>query len=163
MCLPELSIGTLCDADLRGGAMASRSPPVEGRNNWILGGAVSDDDSPGLGEIIRRVSDELLDAQAARRASGREAVFEVSALDIELNFVVTRSRLGRGGIDLKIVSAGGEMQYESQQVQKVTVRLAAPAERPESATYDFYDPAPPVRPRRDFSGGPAAPPSDDAT
>ncbi|WP_126349481.1 trypco2 family protein [Kocuria rosea] len=109
-----------------------------------------DTSEPSLKDIIRRVSNELLESQEERRQFGEAAVFEVASLDIELNFVVTESKSGNLGMDLKVVSAGGNRHYEEQQVQRLVLHLTAPKHQDNAdQTYPFYDDkAMPVRPRR---------------
>ena len=111
-----------------------------------------DAEDPSLKDIIRRISAELIESQDERRRSGEAAVFEVSSLDIELNFVVTNSRSGNLGMDLKVVKGGGERRYDEQQVQRLVLHLTAPnAGHKADGTYSYYDEAPPVRPRRAWS------------
>lgn len=76
-------------------------------------------------ELIRRVQTELLESKKQRDAAGQEALFAVDSMTIEVNFVVTRSGAGKGGLDFKIITAGGEKSYENQQVQKITLNLKA--------------------------------------
>ena len=49
-------------------------------------------------ELIQKISDDLLASERERVADARRAVFEVADLTIELSFVATRSRQGRGGV-----------------------------------------------------------------
>ena len=108
-------------------------------------------DEPLIGDIIARVSEELLASQQARRADGRPAIFEVASLEIELNFTVTESKSGQGGLDLKVISVGGERKYDQQQVQRIVVHLAAAADSDDDGTDPFFDQATRVRPRRSFT------------
>ena len=123
------------------------------RIDWV--GVPTQDDGmdtwePDLAAIIRKISDELLESQDQRIREGRPAVFRVGSLDVELNFVVTRSRTGSGGIDLRVVTLGGELASETQHVQKVTVHLDAGGTASPLA----------VAPREDASAAPGTYPLD---
>jgi hypothetical protein len=58
-----------------------------------------------LKNLIRAVSDELTASREERLAENQPAIWEVSELTIEANFVVTNSGGGGGGFDLKILKA----------------------------------------------------------
>jgi NTP-dependent ternary system trypsin peptidase co-occuring protein len=114
---------------------------------------VSDDDIT-VKDLIQKISDDLLASERERVADTRRAVFEVAELTIELSFVATRSRQGRGGVDLKVISSGGELAREDARTQRMTLRLVAARDNPvqlDEAGDDFapldYDRALPVRPR----------------
>lgn len=75
--------------------------------------------------LIRAVSDELIASRIERQVAGQPAVFEIKDLTIEVSFVVTESAGGGGGFDLKVVKADGNVKYEREQVQKITLTLRA--------------------------------------
>lgn len=103
-----------------------------------------------LRELIRTISDELIASRDERVASGRPPVFEVDALDIEVGVVVTRSRTGSGGIDLKVVRGDAERSYENQAVQRVTLHLRAADLSAVPEEFTDFDATTPLRPRRAF-------------
>lgn len=107
------------------------------------------DDDVSVKELIQRISEDLLESEQERTAGGRRAVFEVAELTIELAFVVSRSRQGQGGIDLKVLSVGGEAGRGDERTQRMTLRLVAAgrAEGGEELSRLDYDDALPVRPR----------------
>jgi Trypsin-co-occurring domain 2 len=107
------------------------------------------DQDVSVKELIQRVSEELLEAQQERLAGGRRAVFEVSELDIEISFVVSRSKQGRGGIDLQVVTVGGTIGLDDQRTQRMTLKLVAASsgDTPELKNLGYDDDLP-VRPRR---------------
>jgi hypothetical protein len=110
------------------------------------------DDDISVKELIQRVSDELLESEQERTAGGRRAVFEVAELTIELSFVVSRSLQGHGGIDLKVVSVGGQANQADERTQRMTLRLVAARSTNVGSRYEElsrldYDDALPVRPR----------------
>jgi hypothetical protein len=58
--------------------------------------------------------------------SGEPAFFVVEKMTIEVNFVVTESKEATGGLDLKIITAGGRKEYQQQQIHKITLDLVVP-------------------------------------
>jgi hypothetical protein len=81
-------------------------------------------------DLIRHVHQELLESRAEREASGQPAIFEVTNLVIEVNFVITESTEGKGGLNFKVITVGGvdvggSKTYEQNQVQKITLTLTA--------------------------------------
>lgn len=76
-----------------------------------------------LKELLARVQEELRESQSERQERGEEAIFEVDRLTLEVNFVALVDREARGGLDLKIVTAGGSHRYQAQQVHKVVLEL----------------------------------------
>jgi Trypsin-co-occurring domain 2 len=118
--------------------------------NWLTPRiGVGMDQDVSVKELIQKVSEELLESQQERLASGRRAVFEVSELDIEISFVVSRSRQGRGGINLQVVTAGGTVGLDDQRTQRMTLKLVAASsgDTPGLRSLDYDDDLP-VRPRR---------------
>lgn len=110
------------------------------------------DDEVTVKELISKISDDLLESQAERLEAGRRAVFEVSELTIELAFVVSRSKQGRAGVDLRVLSVGGEATRGDEQTQRMTLKLVAvgggaPEDDDGELTRLDYDDDLPVRPR----------------
>ena len=93
---------------------------------------MSDDDATSsdrplfIRELIRRVHRELLESRAEREEQGLAPIFEVQGMTIEVNFVATESRDLKGGLDFRVITAGGSRRYDNQQVHKITLTLAAP-------------------------------------
>src|SRR3954462_14024748 len=79
------------------------------------------DDDVSVKELIQRISEDLLESEQERTADGRRAVFEVAELTVELSFVVSRSRQGHAGVDLKVVSVGGQADQGSERSQRMTL------------------------------------------
>jgi hypothetical protein len=104
-------------------------------------------DSLFVRELIRRVHQELVESRAEREASGSAAIFEVERLTVEVNFVATESKDAQGGLDFKIVTLGGGMQLQTQQVHKITLNLVAVGYRPEDGLTELELEAPRFRPR----------------
>jgi hypothetical protein len=78
-----------------------------------------------LKKLIRAVSDDLIASRDERLAAGASALFEIQDLTIEVSFVVTESKGGGGGFDLKVVRADANMKYERESVHKITLTLKA--------------------------------------
>jgi Trypsin-co-occurring domain 2 len=81
-----------------------------------------------LKDLIRAVSNELRASREERLAEQQPAIWEVSELTIEANFVVTASAGGSGGFDLKILKADAQIDHSEQTVHKVVVTLKALAD-----------------------------------
>ena len=79
-----------------------------------------------LRELIARVRKELLDAESDRKKITDKEFFRVDSVTLEVNFVVSESYEGGGGIDLKVISASGKKTYAEEQVHKVSVSLTSP-------------------------------------
>jgi hypothetical protein len=83
------------------------------------------DDEISVKELIQKISEDLLESEEERTARGQRPVFEVSELTVELAFVASRSRQGRGGVDLHVVSVGGDAGSVNERAQRMTLRLIA--------------------------------------
>jgi Trypsin-co-occurring domain 2 len=80
-------------------------------------------------ELIRRVHEELVESREERERQGLPPIFEVENMTIEVNFVATETREARGGLDFRVITAGGSRSYDQQQVHKITLSLAAVSRR----------------------------------
>lgn len=98
-----------------------------------------------LKNLIRAVSGELLASQTERLEAGQRALFEIEELTIEVSFVVTETRGGGGGFDLKVVKADANVRYDRERVHKITLKLKALGEE-DAAVPDLPDTLP-LRPR----------------
>jgi Trypsin-co-occurring domain 2 len=103
------------------------------------------EDDLSLKNLIRAVSDELLASRAERLAANLPPLFEVQELTIEVSFVVTESKGGGGGFDLKVIKADASVKYDRESVHKVTLTLKA-LESADLVVPDLPDTLP-VRPR----------------
>ncbi|MFT8244062.1 trypco2 family protein [Roseomonas sp. BN140053] len=95
--------------------------------------------------LVRAVSDQLLRSQAAREASGKPAVFEVSEMTLEVSFVVRSSKQAGGGFTLSVIKADGSMKFDKETVQKVSLKLAA------AKSQGRFEGFGPVRPRAEVA------------
>ncbi len=86
-----------------------------------------------IAELIRKVHDELTRSQEIRESEGKEPLFVVNDLTIEVNFVATESSSKKGGLDFKIITAGAEKEYNMQETHKVTLNLVVNNELKEKA------------------------------
>jgi hypothetical protein len=95
--------------------------------------------------LIRAVSDELIASRIERQDAGQPALFEIKDLTIEVSFVVTESKGGGGGFDLKVIKADANVKYDREQVQKIILTLRALG-KDDAAIPDLPDQLP-LRPR----------------
>jgi hypothetical protein len=113
------------------------------RHAGRLGGSVAADEEVSmahevtLSQLIRHVRQQLHEAAAARREAGERAILRVETVTIELHTVATSSKEGKGGVDLKIVTVGGQKAYSEQETQKIVVVLRA--KLPDEPEYDNDD------------------------
>jgi hypothetical protein len=82
-------------------------------------------------------------------------------MTLEVNFIITETDDIKGGVDLKLITAGGGSNYSEQQVQKITLDLVALPE-PKSTeahpaasnpTQTTTPSSPPEPPRPTYGGG----------
>lgn len=106
-----------------------------------------------LKELLMRVQRELRESQQERQERGEEAIFEVERLTLEVNFVAQVDREMQGGLDLKIVTAGGAVSYQNQQIHKIVLELVGVGQPgtgdPDDNSLLDLETAPRFRPRED--------------
>ncbi len=78
-----------------------------------------------ISTLILEVRKELEKADLQMRTAGKQALFQLSSMELELNFVVKTSSEVKGGFDLKIVSLGSKLAEAGEEVQKITVKFDA--------------------------------------
>ena len=86
-------------------------------SRWVVRGSSSRTSSRGC--RMNFASPSANARSAARKGS------QVDPLTLEVNFVAQIDREVRGGLDLKIITAGGSQTYQAQQVHKIVLELAA--------------------------------------
>jgi hypothetical protein len=74
-----------------------------------------------LEALVRSVKDQLEALDRSTEEEGKEPLFQLSEMELELKFVATETIGGDGKIDLKIISFGAKAVEEAEQVQ--TIRL----------------------------------------
>lgn len=74
-----------------------------------------------ISELVAAVRKELNRIGSERVARGEQGLFQLSKMELCVQFVVTVDTSMTGGFDLKVVSVGGEKEVSSQQVQSVTL------------------------------------------
>jgi hypothetical protein len=87
-----------------------------------------------LSGLVEYVREQLHVAAESRRQRNELALLRVESVTIEVNVVVTRTKEGHGGIDLKVLTVGGAKAFEEQQVHKVVLNLRA--KEPGEPQYD---------------------------
>jgi hypothetical protein len=78
--------------------------------------------------IVSHVRDQLEELDRQRQDAGKEALFQLSALELEFHFAVIEDTSAKGGFDLKIVSLGGSTDLKAEEVQKVRIKFDVASE-----------------------------------
>lgn len=78
-----------------------------------------------IAELIVGVKNELLKAQQHRVQENELPLFEVKDFDLEINFVVRSQSNVTGQLDAKVITVGGEDEYSSEKVHKISLHLTA--------------------------------------
>jgi hypothetical protein len=81
----------------------------------------------GLKELIEQVREDLAEAEKGVKGKGKLYVKEVV---FEINMVAVKSVGGKGGIDLKVLTLGGDLSEENRHVHKVTIKAESSGEIP---------------------------------
>ena len=76
-----------------------------------------------LKQLIKKVSDELIESRSERIAELREPIFEIDSLTIEASFTVSNSKNASGGFDLHILSGNLDKLSSSEKIHKITLKL----------------------------------------
>lgn len=74
--------------------------------------------SLGISDVLDRLKNEFEQIEKASEGKGKYG-FDVKKIELELQFTVTK--IGKGGINLAIVQAGGE--YDKEEIQKISIQL----------------------------------------
>jgi hypothetical protein len=93
--------------------------PALSQDNVKPGGGSLD-----IANVIRAVHEELIESERMRREQGLQGLFRTKQFALELNFVVSSSAEGRGGIELQVVGLfgfdlGGRGEIKQEQIQKI--------------------------------------------
>lgn len=80
-------------------------------------------ESLNLKELIHQVRQELIESENERVQKGLTPLFKVDNLKIEVNFVVEKTKKSGGKLGIKIVEAGHQVSYSSQQIHKISLEL----------------------------------------
>ena len=79
----------------------------------------------GIKDLVQEVRAELAAVEAEMRNKNEKALFELTAFEMELNFVVKASSTVTGGVKTELVTAESEVQAGSEKVQKLTLHWKA--------------------------------------
>lgn len=103
-----------------------------------------------LSALIIAVRSELENADIRLRTEDKPALFRLSSMELELNFVVKKTDEVKGGFDLKIVSLGSKIAEASEEVQKIKIKFDVPQEikRAEVLGSRFFDEKPSSQQRK---------------
>jgi hypothetical protein len=86
-----------------------------------------EDEPLGIAQVVRRVKQELYEADIERDERGEAALFELDSFDLELNFVVETRGAAKAGTDFALVVLGKEAEVSSQRIQKIHLHMKAAA------------------------------------
>ena len=86
------------------------------------------EESLHIKDLLTKVREELVESQSQRESEGRDALFQVEKLTLEIHFVAQASTELNGGLDLKVVTVGGvhlggKHTYQDQQIHVITLTL----------------------------------------
>ena len=79
--------------------------------------------APNLQQLIGDLRHQLLEAENERRVSGEQPLFRVGKCDIEVNVAVKTSDTTKGGFTYEVITAERASQYNTEQIQKITLHL----------------------------------------
>jgi Trypsin-co-occurring domain 2 len=92
---------------------------------------VSDHESKldlNLSALVTAIRDELETMDRQRRSQTRPALLQLAAMELELNFVITRKAGAEGKLDFKVLaigaSIGADAGVESEKVQKIRLTFS---------------------------------------
>jgi hypothetical protein len=81
-----------------------------------------------LKELVSAIRSELEQIDQARIMDEKPPLFQLTNLELELNFTVVENDSVKGGFDLKVISLGSDLGSSTQEVQKVILKFEVPAE-----------------------------------
>lgn len=82
------------------------------------------DGSIDLNKLVVAIRSGLEQADLESRNAGKDALFELDSLELELKFLVAEQAGMKGRFDLKIVSFGTSDDVKTEQVQTIKVKYA---------------------------------------
>lgn len=82
-------------------------------------------DSLSIKRLLQKVRQELIESQKETEKSGQKALFVVDRLDLEINFVVTKTTEAQGGFAIQVLTLGGRRAHEHQETHRITLSLRA--------------------------------------
>lgn len=74
-----------------------------------------------ISNLVTAVRDELERVEAERKVKGRQPLFQLSKMEINVQFVATVNETIKGGFDLQVVAVGGEREATTEKTQSVTL------------------------------------------
>lgn len=78
-----------------------------------------------LKELVQEIRRQLEELDRERIAQGAAALFELQGIDIELKFTVGSSATAKGGLNISVITAGGESQERSEAIQTIKISYRA--------------------------------------
>lgn len=87
----------------------------------------------GLSQLVELIHSELEESQRRREEQGRAPLFRVSSMDLEVRFVVSSEASVKGGLDIKVLSAGAGKVESSETVHRLCLHLESTSKGFDSA------------------------------
>ncbi len=77
----------------------------------------------GIEPLVQQVRAELEAMDRGRVERGDPGIFALDSFDLELQFVAKQSMGANLGVELQVVTIGGDSQLATEEVQKITLHL----------------------------------------
>lgn len=83
----------------------------------------------GIDALAEKVRSELEKLETWRQSNGKAALFELKDFELEVSFVVKKSRKVKGELEAEVITVGGEAEHSKEATQKVVLHMGViPAE-----------------------------------
>ena len=81
------------------------------------------DSTIGIGELLRRIQQELIMSQKERIRSGTEPLFETESCEVEMKCIVKKLEKGSGKVDFKIIAVGGDEEIAKERIHTIKLNF----------------------------------------
>ncbi len=101
-----------------------------GINHYLINQSFGTESTPlGIDTLAEKVRSELENLETWRQSNGKAALFELKDFDLEVSFVVKKSRKVKGDLEAEVITVGGEAEHSKEATQKVVLHMGViPAE-----------------------------------
>jgi hypothetical protein len=94
----------------------------------------------GIDVLAEKVRFELEKLETWRQSNGKAALFELKDFDLEVSFVVKKSKKVKGDLEAEVITVGGEAEHSKEATQKVVLHMGViPAETVKIAPASHID------------------------